>query len=172
MKDLFWSPDSEILTIWCQNQTDCSSVLQLWTENNYHWYLKQSIKFPMDNSLVHATWSTTSCSKKLIILTCKEFITCDYNWSVDHSRGLTVHDKSVVGVIDGNKSLMTGLRTGVVPPPMAHQILETSESINAIVFAPDIKDKATWMDSNTFFCVTANKKLIFYRHLVVNINEL
>ena len=172
MKDLFWSPDSVILTIWCQIQADCSSVLQLWTENNYHWYLKQSIKFPTDNSLVHATWSTTSCSKKLIILTCKELITCDYNWSVDHSRGITVHDKSVVGVIDGNKSLMTGLRAGVVPPPMAHQILETSESINVIAFAPDIEDKATWMDSNTFFCVTASKKLIFYRHLVVNINKL
>ncbi|KOX68903.1 Elongator complex protein 1 [Melipona quadrifasciata] len=166
VKNLFWSPDSEILTIWCQIQEDCSSILQLWTENNYHWYLKQSIKFPMDNSLVHATWSTTSCAKKLIILTCKELITCDYNWSIDHSRGLTMRDKSVVGVIDGNKSLMTGLRAGIVPPPMAHQILETSESINLIAFAPDIKDKAIWMDSNTFFCVTASKKLIFYKHLM------
>lgn len=166
VKDLFWSPDSEILTIWCQIQADCSSILQLWTENNYHWYLKQSVKFPMDNSLVHATWSTTSCAKKLIILTCKELITCDYNWSIDHSRGRTMRDKSVVGVIDGNKSLMTGLRAGIVPPPMAHQILETSESINVIAFAPDIKDKAIWMDSNTFFCVTASKKLIFYKYLM------
>ncbi|XP_033204247.2 elongator complex protein 1 [Bombus vancouverensis nearcticus] len=166
VKDLFWSPDSEILTIWCQIQADSSSVLQLWTENNYHWYLKQTIKFPTDNLLICATWSTTSCFKKLIVLTYKELITFDYNWSVDHSRGITVHDKSVIGIIDGNKSLMTGLRVGIVPPPMAHKTLETSESINAIVFAPDIKGKATWIDSNAFFCVSASKKLIFYKYLV------
>ncbi|OAD52932.1 Elongator complex protein 1 [Eufriesea mexicana] len=165
VKDLIWSPDSEILAIWCQIEKDTSSVLQLWTENNYHWYLKQSIKFPINNSLIYATWST-SYLKKLILLTDKEFITCDYNWSVDHSRGTTVHDKSVIAVIDGNNLLVTGLRVGIVPPPMAHQTLETSESINAIVFAPDTKNKATWIDSNTFFCVSASNKLIFYKHLM------
>lgn len=160
------------MTIWYQIQKDSSSVLQLWMENNYHWYLKQSINFPMNNSLICVTWSVTSCSKKLIFLTCKELITCDYNWSVDHSRGTTIHDKSVIGVIDGNKSLMTGLRIGIVPPPMAHKTLEIDEFINALVFAPDIKNKTTWIDSNTFFCVSASKKLIFYKYLMVNINKL
>ncbi|CAL7938888.1 unnamed protein product [Xylocopa violacea] len=163
--DMFWSPDSEILTIWCQIQEDCSSILQLWIENNYHWYLKQSIKFPMDNSLICATWTTGSYSKRLIILTCKELITCDYDWTVNHSRGTSVHDKSVIGVIDGNKLLMTGLRIGIVPPPMAHETLETPESINAIVFAPNVENNDNWIDSNTFFCVSSSNKLLFYKHL-------
>ncbi|KOC68440.1 Elongator complex protein 1 [Habropoda laboriosa] len=165
VKDLFWSPDSEILVIWCQIEEDSSSVLQLWTENNYHWYLKQSIKFPMDNSLICATWSATSFSKKLILVTSKELITCDYNWSVNHSRGTTVQDKCVVGVIDGYKSLMTGLRIGIVPPPMTHHTLEIPEPINAIVFAPDVENKDNWVDSNTFFCVSSSNKLVFYKHI-------
>ncbi|CAK9811741.1 Elongator complex protein 1 [Anthophora plagiata] len=165
VKDLFWSPDSEVLVIWYQVQQDSSSVVQLWTENNYHWYLKQCIRFPADNSLICATWSTASFSKKLILLTSKELISCDYNWSVNHSRGTTVQDKCVVGVIDGYKSLMTGLRVGIVPPPMAHQTLEIPEPINAIVFAPDVASKDNWIDSNTFFCISNSNKLIFYKHI-------
>ncbi|XP_076249707.1 elongator complex protein 1 [Calliopsis andreniformis] len=163
VKDLFWSPDSEILTIWCQVQGN-SSLLQLWTENNYHWYLKQTIKFSVDNPLICATWSV-SFSKKLILLTKKELITHEYNWCVSHSRGKSACDKSVIGVIDGNKLLMTGLRVGIVPPPMAHQTLEIAESINAIIFAPNIENKNTWVDSNAFFCVSMSNKLIFYEHI-------
>ncbi|XP_076625115.1 elongator complex protein 1 [Colletes latitarsis] len=165
VKNLFWSLDSEVLSVWCQMQ-DGSSVLQLWTENNYHWYLKQTIKFTTDNSLMCATWCTTFSCNRLILLTRKEFITCNYNWRVDHSRGKSERDKSVIGIIDGNHLLMTGLRIGIVPPPMAHQTLETSECINAIVFAPDITSEDSWIDSNTLFCVSDTNKLIFYKHVL------
>ncbi|XP_012140908.1 elongator complex protein 1 [Megachile rotundata] len=165
VKDLFWSPDSEILTIWGEMQENSSSVLQLWSENNYHWYLKQSIRFPVDNSLIRAAWCTVSSSKKLILLTYKEFITYDYHWTVHHSKGKSVDDKSVVGVIDGNKLLVTSFRTGIVPPPMAHQTLETSDCINAIVFAPDLTNKDIWINSNAFFCVSDSNKLLFYKHI-------
>ncbi|XP_017891228.1 elongator complex protein 1 isoform X2 [Ceratina calcarata] len=164
VKDLFWSPCSEILTIWCEIQEDRSSVLQMWTENNYHWYLKQSIKFPMNEPLIYATWKTAFPSKKLILLTSKELITLEYNWSVNHSRGTSVTDKSVIGVIDGCKVLMTGLRVGIVPPPMAHQTLDTTEPINSVVFAPELENEHNWIDSNAFFCVSDSNKLMFYRH--------
>ncbi|XP_076644239.1 elongator complex protein 1 isoform X1 [Halictus rubicundus] len=166
VKDLFWSPDSEILTIWCIAQEDLSSILQLWTENNCHWYLKQTIRFPKDNSLIYATWSTMFSYKRLIMLTSKELVACDYNWCINHSIGKTIHDKSVVGVIDGYKLLMTGLRIGIIPPPMAHTILETPEPVNAIVFAPDVENENTWFDSNTLFCISESNKLIFYKHTV------
>ncbi|XP_076376507.1 elongator complex protein 1 isoform X1 [Megalopta genalis] len=166
VKNLFWSPDSEILTIWCTVQEDLSSILQLWTENNCHWYLKQTIRFPKDNSLIYTTWSTMFSSKRLIMLTSKELVTCDYNWCVNHSKGKTVHDKSIIGVIDGCRSLMTGLRIGIIPPPMAHTILDISESVNAIVFAPDVESTNTWVDSNTLFCISASNKLTFYKHII------
>lgn len=153
-------------------QEDSSSVLQLWTENNYHWYLKQTIKFSMDNPLICTAWSTASFSKKLILLTKKELTTYEYNWCINHSRGKTTDDKSVVGVIDGNKLLTTGLRIGIVPPPMAHQTLEISEPINAIAFAPDVENKNGWLDSNAFFCVSMSNKLIFYEYVIVSINIL
>ncbi|XP_053985315.1 elongator complex protein 1 [Hylaeus volcanicus] len=169
VKDLFWSPDSEVLTIWCQMKEDSSSILQLWIENNCHWYLKETIRFTVDNPLLCATWSTTVFCKRLIFVTLKEFITCDYYWCVNHSRGKSINDKSVVGIIDGSKLLMTGLRMGIVPPPMAHQTLETFEYINAIVFAPDVEN--SWIDSNAFFCVSDSNKLIFYKHVTDSFME-
>lgn len=172
MKDLFWSPDSEILTIWCRAGEDSSSVLQLWTENNYHWYLKQTIEFPVDNPLIFATWSTVSFPKRLIALTKQELATYEYNWCVDHSRGSSILDKSVVGVIDGNNMLMTALRKGSVPPPMAHHTLETSEPVNAIAFAPDAECRGAWLDSNALFCVSASNRLIFFKHMIVSTNIL
>ena len=166
VKDLFWSPDSEILTIRCQTGEDSSSVLQLWTENNYHWYLKQTIQFPADNPLIFATWSTVSFPKRLIVLTRQELATYEYNWCVDRSRGSGVLDKSVVGVIDGSNLLMTALRKGSVPPPMAHCTLETSEPVNAVAFAPDAESRDAWLDSNAFFCVSASNRLIFFKHAI------
>lgn len=170
VKDLFWSLDSEVLTIWCEIHGG-TSLLQLWTENNCHWYLKQSIEFPVDNSLLRATWGFATCSKTLILLTQRELITYIYDWSINHSKGNNVQNKSIVGVIDGDQFLMTAFRDGIVPPPMAHQITQTIEPINAIVFAPPVENENSWPNSNSFFCVTSSGRLVFYKYVLVNIND-
>lgn len=76
-------------------------------------------------------------------------------------------DKVVIGVIDGNNILVTGFKDGIIPPPMAHQYLQTSESQNAIVFAPEINDESSLINSNEFCTVSCNNKLTFFKQIKV-----
>ena len=48
VKELSWSNDSAVLGIWCGRGEgrDREEWVQLWTVGNYHWYLKQEIRFP------------------------------------------------------------------------------------------------------------------------------
>ncbi|KAK2583885.1 hypothetical protein KPH14_001159 [Odynerus spinipes] len=164
VKEIFWSPDSDILTIWSEQTKDNITILQLWTENNYHWYLKQTFAFFKDNPLLYSTWSSgITCGKTLILLTLQNVLTYSFRWTINHSQGQGVQDKGVVAVIDGKKALLTGFTIGIIPPPMSHQSLELPEAINAIVFAPNIKNTESLINTNDFFCVLGNNKLVFFK---------
>lgn len=144
--------------------------MQLWTESNCHWYLKQTLIFPVENPLLYATWDNVidqTNKKELIYLTTKECTFCSFNWCLNRSRGKTVDDKVVCGVIDGNKILITAFKDGIVPPPMAHQSLETSEFQNAIIFGPSIDDKLSSINSNEFCTISCNNKLTFFKQMKV-----
>ncbi|EGI70530.1 PREDICTED: putative elongator complex protein 1 isoform X1 [Acromyrmex echinatior] len=168
VRELLWSPCSDILAVVCYQSKTNTTLIQLWTENNGHWYLKQTLVFTEKNPLLYVTWSdriNQFDEKELIYLTTKELTFCLFNWCVNHSRGKTVDDKVVIGVIDGNNILVTGFKDGIIPPPMAHQYLHTSESQNAIVFAPEINDKSSLINSNEFCTVSCNNKLMFFKQI-------
>ncbi|XP_011265632.2 elongator complex protein 1 isoform X2 [Camponotus floridanus] len=166
VKDLLWSPNSDVLAVICEGMSN-HTILQLWTENNCHWYLKQTIVFSTDNPLIYATWSTTGRydQKELILLTLKEIMFCSFNWCVNHSRGKTVDDNTVIAVIDGKKTLVTGFRDGIVPPPMAHQSLQIQESVNAIAFAPSINDNTSLINSNMFCTISCDNRLTLFKQI-------
>jgi len=76
-------------------------------------------------------------------------------------------DKVVCGVINGKQILVTAFKDGIVPPPMAHQTLETFELQNAIVFAPNINNESSSINSNDFCTVSYNNKLTFFKQIKV-----
>ncbi|XP_034948939.1 putative elongator complex protein 1 [Chelonus insularis] len=151
IKELLWSPDSEILTMWVKK--DKKSLLQLWTIKNYHWYLKQTIEFPQDD-LLYFTWAFAN--KQLILLTRENMMIYQFTWAVNHSRCVEMNDKAVVGVIDGDKVLLTGFRMGIVPPPMSHYSLQINSAINECFFAPRSQ---SWLNPNSFFALLQNNQL-------------
>ncbi|KAL6440916.1 hypothetical protein ACFW04_003370 [Cataglyphis niger] len=167
VKDLLWSPNSDVLAVICEQSGMFNTILQLWTENNCHWYLKQTIVFSTDNPLIYATWSTTGRydQKELILLTSKEIMFCSFNWCVNHSRGKNIDDNTVIAVIDGNKTLVTSFRNGIVPPPMAHQSLQIQKPVNAIAFAPSINDKTSLINSNMFCIISCDNRLTFFKQI-------
>lgn len=168
VKDLLWA--SDILGVVCHQLKTNTKLIQLWTESNSHWYLKQTLVFPVENPLLYATWSDIvdeTNKKELVYLTTKEFTFCTLNWCLSRSRGTTVDDKVVCGVINGHKILITAFRDGIIPPPLAHQSLETSESQNAIIFGPSINDKSSSITSNEFCTVSCNNKLTFFKQIKV-----
>ncbi|CAG5101165.1 Similar to Elp1: Elongator complex protein 1 (Mus musculus) [Cotesia congregata] len=166
VKSLLWSPDSEILVVECKSlipDGSCNQYLQLWTVNNYHWYLKQSIGFSDDDPLIYYTWSSAPrARKRLITMTRLKCVIYSFRWTINHSRGMSDTDKSVVGVIDGDKLLVTGFRVGIVPPPMSHKSVEVDCAINECIFAYSChndSDTDSWIDSNSFFLLLQNNKL-------------
>ncbi|XP_015608261.1 putative elongator complex protein 1 [Cephus cinctus] len=166
VKEVLWSNDSDILTVWCEKIIDGTTLIQLWTQNNYHWYLKQTISFPKENAVIYLSWSSMlRCGKRLHILTAQNLITYMFRWVTDGSRAQDVVDKALVGVIDGNKALLTGFRIGIVPPPMAHQVIQMDQPINSIVFGPDNRDDDSWINSNGMFCVLSNNQIVFYEYI-------
>lgn len=172
VKDLQWSIDSDILAVWCVNIDDGITRVQLWTENNYHWYLKQTISFSKDNPPLYLSWSTVpGCEKKLLVLTKEKYLIYTFSWTISHSRGKSQIDKALVGVIDGDRALLTGFRYAVVPPPMAHQALQIDEPINEVVFAPEVENKDSWISSNVLFTLLHNNQLAFYKEVCFSTSE-
>lgn len=175
VKSLLWSPDSDILVIECKSADGNQQILQLWTVNNYHWYLKQSIPFNSENPLLYYTWSTAPrAHKRLMLLTTNTFLSYSFRWTINHSRGTSSGDKSVVGVIDGDKILLTGFKMGIVPPPSCHKSLQFECAINECIFAPnscrDYTD--TWVNSNTVFLLLQNNKLALCLYNQVRIKHM
>ncbi|KAK0173969.1 hypothetical protein PV328_007099 [Microctonus aethiopoides] len=162
---LMWSPDSEVLTVWCKEIESNHTILQLYTESNYHWYLKQTIEFTADNPLIYHWWSNQPHAKKrLILLTKEKLIICSFIWTINHTRDKYPKDKSVVGVVDGNNILLTGFKAGIVPPPMCHQSLEFNQAVNECIFSP-CNHQNSFFDPNFFFCLLRNNQLALCAHI-------
>lgn len=149
-----WNIDSDILAVALASSDPTAeqhSVVQLWTRNNYHWYLKQErrlhleskrlVQFAWDDevaNLLHLLSTNLGTSSPTASLSQEEFA-----WDV--SRGerevlatatLSHTNKSVVvtGVIDGHKLLLTPLHQALVPPPFAMHQVEFPVAINSVVF--------------------------------------
>lgn len=183
VKDLFWSPDSEILTVVCEQLDTDNTELQLWTENNCTWYLKQVMVFNKDDPLIHAVWSARmsnkSYKKELILLTLRGLAYYLFTWRVNHNKCVTTSDKALIGVIQGQKVLLTDFKTAIVPPPWGQTHVLLKESVNAIVFAPNGKrqqvdssrEGTSWMDSSAFCTVSCSNMLTFFKKVSVSITR-
>ncbi|KAK6429488.1 putative elongator complex protein 1, partial [Oleoguttula sp. CCFEE 5521] len=129
--DLAWNVDSTVLAISLPGRT------QLWTTNNYHWYLKQEIIFAGQNplpQLVKTTWHPEK-SLRLSCSTGDRLRTLEYTLHVSRGPINAPHDTGTVAVIDGCKVKITPLRTANVPPPMAFEEVEYSDSALDVAFS-------------------------------------
>jgi len=162
--DLFWSPNADILAVICKHMSS-RTFLQLWTEHNNHMYLKQSLCFSDENPLLYASWTNKKMGNELVLLSLKEVTICSFNWCINHSKGKTMEDQSVVVVIDGSRLFITAFRKAIIPPPFAHQIIDIEVPVNAIVFAPD----ETSINSNTFCAVLCDNSILIFKQKQVNI---
>lgn len=168
VQDISWSSDSEIIALQCHNSIDRKQKILLFTSSNYHWYLKQVIYYNSDQKINTLLWHNdfdVANSKKLhIILEDGKHFSYTWIWNVDHSVGKG-HDDAIVAVIDGSKILLTGFRQTVVPPPMASLELNVGVNVNSVQFYKSESPDSN-LDSNTFFVVTENNNLIFYRQTI------
>lgn len=131
---LAWSNDSEILLIHTRQNGQGQDCLYLYTIGNYHWYLKQTLRF--DTKVSCVSWSSRSNEKKTLYVCLEHGQVFSYQWNymINHSLGQTDADQGVVAVIDGRMLLLTGFRGTIVPPPMSNFQLAHGTEINFVRF--------------------------------------
>lgn len=130
---LAWNSDSSILAVGVEKRNKSGSsdhthqsryAVQLWTRNNYHWYLKHEVESNLcDQSIISSSptmlWHPElplciyiSLGSGLIEM--RKFV-----WESLVDLKLKPEDTGSVAVIDGYQILLTPFRFQVVPPPMS-----------------------------------------------------
>ncbi|GFR86599.1 elongator complex protein 1 [Elysia marginata] len=138
VKQIMWNQDSTILMLHIDEYDGISkldvSYIQLWTVNNYHWYLKQSLRF--DSGVATARWDPENAHALYVATRGGQLVTYIWSWTTDHTRGAAAQDQSLVAVIDGSNILVTPMRLMLVPPPMAASTLVCPSPVNRVAFGP------------------------------------
>ncbi|XP_033163263.1 putative elongator complex protein 1 [Drosophila mauritiana] len=123
---LRWSEDSDILAI-----RTCAKEEQrvyLYTIGNYHWYLKQVLIFEQADPLALLHWDTRCGAEHTLHVLKESGKHLVYRWAFAVDR-----NNSIVGVIDGNRLLLTDFDEAIVPPPMSKIVLKFETYINAFI---------------------------------------
>ncbi|EDO37251.1 predicted protein [Nematostella vectensis] len=143
--EMQWSTDSTVLAIRIEEMLPEDrqnaiprSYIQLWTVNNYHWYLKQELAFPASASdrVACFSWDPENALKLHLITGGGQYASYEWTWSTLHSQSHSTHNISTVAVIDGANLLLTPMKYMVVPPPMAAQTVAMPAAIQSVTFAP------------------------------------
>jgi len=104
---LSWNSESSILAVWCVYTTGETS-LQLWTVNNYHWYLKQCLNFPTERKLLGIEWDMLHGNRLHVMCEGLCYMCYDWSWITNRSMGRTEDDGAFVAVVDGGKNKWFG----------------------------------------------------------------
>lgn len=149
VKEVLWNQDSSVLLVWLENLENkqmTSSIIQLWTTGNYHWYLKQELKF--NEIICNVCWDNEA-PLVLYLLTATYYHSYSWSFHTDISHGLGISDLAQVGVIDGTKLKMTPFRQSIIPPPMSAYMITFQECIQAVMFAPSVVRKCEASPDNS-----------------------
>uniref|UniRef100_H3GBX6 Elongator complex protein 1 n=1 Tax=Phytophthora ramorum TaxID=164328 RepID=H3GBX6_PHYRM len=141
------------------------TVVQLWSRNNYHWYLKQELQFSSEDQLVNFAWDEEAAGR-LSLLTSSyrtqklTFYEHEFAWDMCSAEAerpqlqspRPAHEReenqeappqhqsiAVTGVIDGSNLLLTPLHRAMVPPPFALLQATFDATINSVVFDSQIE---------------------------------
>jgi len=139
--EVLWNFDSSVLAVWMErnseNDEKKESVVQIWSMNNYHWYLKQEHIFNNDLGMISSMEWDPEKPLRLHLMTTKYiYIQYNYEWCIFSSTFVSEDDPATVIVVDGKEALYTPFRYQNVPPPMASFKANLDGNASYISFAP------------------------------------
>ncbi|KAI8827292.1 IKI3 family-domain-containing protein [Fimicolochytrium jonesii] len=121
--DMAWNADSSVLAIWLESRgaagEDLSSSVQLWTMNNYYWYLKQEIRPRSTDKVSGFAWDPENALRVHVLTSKGSYLRYDYCTDQFVSSSLNHENPATVAVIDGASVLLTPFKHLNVPPPMS-----------------------------------------------------
>ncbi|XP_073242058.1 elongator complex protein 1-like [Porites lutea] len=170
--ELAWNIDSTVLAVWAvelqsqeltESQFVPKSYVQLWTVNNYHWYLKQQLEFPasLKDRVACFTWDPEVSLRMHLMTKGGQYLCYDWCWGTVHSEGTCEQNISTVAVIDGAKLLLTPMKHMVVPPPMSAITIDLPSPASIVSFGPSPM-------CNDMAVLLSNGSVAIYKPLVEN----
>ncbi|KAA0192735.1 hypothetical protein HAZT_HAZT001903 [Hyalella azteca] len=166
VREVSWNSDSSVLMVWlsqtastCDLNSSCSTndYIQLWTVNNYCWYLKDEIKL---EGILNVFWHCED-SLKLAIVRQSGLLLFQYSLAVDRSTSESAANEAVVSVVSGSRLLMTHFKQSKIPPPSCAYEVQFQDQVEAIAFAPKLRSTHDEKTAEAFVCVLHGKKLSF-----------
>eukprot|EP01029_Cantina_marsupialis_P030987 TRINITY_DN8684_c0_g1_i1.p1 TRINITY_DN8684_c0_g1~~TRINITY_DN8684_c0_g1_i1.p1 ORF type:complete len:1410 (-),score=532.69 TRINITY_DN8684_c0_g1_i1:105-4334(-) len=130
-----WNSTSSLLGVVITSLETGSSVLQLWSRRNYHWYRVQTLPFngsaklcfdPSEENSAHIM-SLSGIGNEIA----GEFAKLSFAWDM-HTCG----DDSVAMVVDGCDLKVTPFKKAIVPPPMSMGNVKLPDNINCVAPCP------------------------------------
>uniref|UniRef100_A0A8C4NMY7 Elongator complex protein 1 n=1 Tax=Eptatretus burgeri TaxID=7764 RepID=A0A8C4NMY7_EPTBU len=163
VKEMLWNSDSSILALWLEDQepsADEQATVELWTVSNYHWYLKQSLRWAKggDRRVAALCWDPERARKLHVLHADGTYMAFEWQWVTDVSCAGGEKDDSSVAVIDGDRLLVTPFRFLVVPPPMAAWQALLPAPAMQVAFCPQQESPAD------LAVLITDGRLLIYRH--------
>ncbi|KAG1673801.1 Elongator complex protein 1 [Nymphon striatum] len=137
VKDLMWNADSSVLAIQYQPMAETAgekyaSWIELWTVNNYHWYLKLTFNFK--NIVDKMLWDFEEPLKLNVLLDNSSFLLYKLQFSVDCASWRSLINQGLVPVIHGQNVFISAFRVAVYPPPMSNETILVDRPANQVFF--------------------------------------
>ncbi|KAG0045887.1 hypothetical protein BGZ83_008909 [Gryganskiella cystojenkinii] len=135
VKELAWNCDSTILAVWLERET--GSCIQLWTMNNYKWYLKQELSYngEFGSAVASFQWDVESALVLHVVTQSGSYQRNHYCWDTYINDKLSPDNLGTAAVVDGANLLVTPFRVMNVPPPMSAYTLTVPSAIQHVSFS-------------------------------------
>lgn len=114
MRRLEWNSDSTVLAVWLErlamSPNDARRTeIQLWRRNNYHWYLKQTIRPKIgsdEQGLTAVQWHPEN-ALQLYMLSSSAFESRLFLWDTYASPRTIPDDSGAVAVVNGGEYMFS-----------------------------------------------------------------
>ncbi|CAO3617850.1 unnamed protein product [Cunninghamella echinulata] len=130
--EVSWNADSTVLAVWLES--DNQKSVQLWTMNNYHWYMKQHIILPHKQNIIGFSWDTELPLHAHIVGSDGRYHAYDFITNILTSTSTDHGNSGYIAVVDGDNALMTPFNYQNVPPPMCSLKVNTNKNIQQVSF--------------------------------------
>ena len=128
---LTWNVSSDLLAVALREDGGTDKV-QLWHRCNYHWYMKQEIRYP-DQSIQTVKFNEERAYEFYVVLKGMEWREYQVRWNP--STTLASSEGCPAFVVDGCSLNITPLDKALIPPPMFMKTLVMDFPISDICFS-------------------------------------
>ncbi|ORX69138.1 IkappaB kinase complex, IKAP component [Linderina pennispora] len=159
--NLTWNSDSSIVAVTLVSNTGMGPevCVELWSDKNYHWYLKQEIRSSvLGDTVSHVVWDTED---PMLLHIAGEHSYTAMRLQSTPAVAQAASEQSISGacVVDGAKLLYTPFAYANVPPPMALHTLTAPSPIAHVAFG-------AFGDGNDFAALLADGRTVVTYNLV------